>query len=62
MSDESERNHLAGLDGRGSVLAVAGGALGDGLGLGTNLCSLEFFTDSLYGGSAGTGDAEVALV
>jgi hypothetical protein len=53
---------LARLDGRGGVLAVARGSLGDGLGLGANLCPFKFFTDSLYGGSTGAGDAAVALV
>ena len=52
----SKRKRLAGLDGRGSVLAVVGGALGDGLGLVAGGGALELLADSLDGGSACAGD------
>ena len=47
---------LARLDSGSSVLAVAGGALGDGLGLRTGLGALELLADGLDGRSAGAGD------
>ena len=50
------RNCLARLDGRGGVLAVVGGALGDGRGLVTGSGALELLADLLDGGSAGGGD------
>ncbi len=51
-----ERIRLASLDSRGGVLAVAGGALGDGLGLRAGLGALELLADGLDGSSAGAGD------
>jgi hypothetical protein len=53
----AERKRLAGLDGRGGVLAVAGGALGDGLGLVAGGGALELLADLLDGRSAGGGDS-----
>ncbi len=50
------RNRLASLDGRGGVLALSGGALGDGLGLVAGLGAVELLADGLDGGSAGVGD------
>lgn len=47
---------LARLDSRGGVLAVAGGALGDGLGLRAGLGALELLADGLDGRSAGAGN------
>jgi len=47
---------LARLDSGSSVLAVAGGALGDGLGLRAGLGALELLADGLDGSSAGAGD------
>jgi len=47
---------LARLDSGSSVLAVAGGALGDGLGLRAGLGALELLADGLDGRSAGAGD------
>jgi hypothetical protein len=52
----AKRKRLAGLDCRGGVLAVAGGALGDGLGLVAGGGALELLADLLDGRSAGGGD------
>jgi hypothetical protein len=49
-------NCLARLDGGGSVLAVLGGALGDGLGLVAGGGTLELLANGLDGRSAGVGD------
>ena len=51
---------LARLDGRSGVLAVARGALGNGLGLASGLGALELLADSLDRGSAGAGDGSSA--
>lgn len=47
---------LARFNGRGGVLAVAGGTLGDGLGLRARLSSLKLLADGFDGRSAGVGD------
>jgi hypothetical protein len=47
---------LARLDSGSSVLAVVGGALGDGLGLRARLGALELLADGLDGRSASAGD------
>lgn len=47
---------LARLDGRSSVLAVVGWALGDRLGLRAGLGALELLADGLDRGGAGGGD------
>src|SRR4051812_25947393 len=47
---------LASLDSRSSVLAVVGGALGDGLGLRAGLGALELLADGLDRCGAGVGD------
>ena len=48
---------LARLHGRGGVLAVVGGALGDGLGLVAGGGALELLADGLDGRSASGGDS-----